>query len=139
MTIDTTSTGMPPITPAHDALDQGPAPGASHGASLSGAAAPAVQSLLGEGKAQISSSLGGLADAVREIAAKLEGNGESPIARYVHDAADTVKSWSHNVDNKSVDDLMGDARTLVRTSPALAVGIAVAAGFVVSRLVRSAR
>lgn len=124
----TTSTGMPPITPAHDALD---VPALS-------VATPSVaaQSLLGEGKAQIASTLGGLAEAVRDIADKLDGNGAGSLAKYVHEAADTVNGWSHTVAHKSVDDLLGDTRTLVRTSPALAVGFAVAIGFAMSRLVR---
>ena len=131
MTTDTTSTGMPPITSVHDALEIPPVQAAR--------TTPAVQSVVGEGKAQISSGLGGLADAVREIAAKLDGNGAAPLARYVHEAADTVDGWSRAVEQKSVDDLIGDTRTLVRTSPAVAVGLALAAGFVVARVVRSGR
>ncbi len=137
MTTDTTSAGMPPITPSHDALDIPPVQAAV--APVVTAVAPAVQSLVGEGKAQISSGLGGLAEAVRDVATKLEGNGAAPLARYVYDAADTVESWSQTVEQKSVDDLLGDTRTLVRTSPAVAVGLAVAAGFVVARVVRSGR
>ena len=99
----------------------------------------AVQSIVGEGKAQVAASLGGIAAAVRDIAAKLESNGAAPLARYAHDAADAVADWSTSVDRKSVDDLLGDTRTLVRTSPAVAVGLAVAAGFIVARVARSAR
>ena len=118
--VHTTSAGMPPIPASHDALD---AP-----ASRTALAASPAQSLLGEGKAQVSATLGGLADAVRDFAAKLDGNGAAPVARYIHDAADTVAGWSDTVERKSVDDLLGDTRTLVRTSPALAIGLAVAAG-----------
>ena len=137
MNSDTTSTGMAPIAPEHDALDV-PLTAATRPNPASPVVA-GVQSLVGEGKAQISSTLGGLAEAVRDIATKLEGNGAGPLAGYVHGAADTVAGWSHAVDRKSVDDLLGDTRTLVRTSPALAVSLALAAGFVVSRVVRSGR
>lgn len=131
MTSDSTSTGMPSIATAHDALDIPPVdmPSPSR----------AAQSLLGEGKTQLSSSLGGLAEAVHDIATKLEGNGAAPLANYVHDAADAVHGWSRAVDAKSIDDLVGDARSLVRSNPALAIGLAVAAGFVVARVVRSGR
>jgi hypothetical protein len=122
---------MPPLAPVHDALDVPPVQAAAS------TPVQAVQSLVGEGKAQVSSTLGGLAEAVRDIAVKLDGNGAGPVAKYVHDAADTVLGWSDLVDRKTVDELLDDTRTLVRTSPALAVGLAVAAGFVVSRLVRS--
>lgn len=131
MTIDTTSTGMPPITPAHDALDVPPMQGAKP--------VQAVQSLVGEGKAQVSTSLNGVADAVRDIATKLEGNGAGPVAKYMHDAADAVAGWAYSVDNTSVEALIDDAKNLVRTSPALAVGLAVVAGFAVSRVARSGR
>ncbi len=130
MTTDTTSAGMPPIAAAHDALDMPPV-------QPTAGPAQAVQSLVGEGKAQVSSTLNGVADAVRDIAAKLETGGAGPLARYVHDAADRVASWGDIVDRKSVDELLDDTRTLVRTSPALAVGLAVAGGFVVSRIVRA--
>lgn len=131
MTTDTTSAGMPPLAPVHDALDVPPVQ------AVATKPAQAVQSLVGEGKAQVASTLGGLAEAVRDIAAKLDGNGAGPLAKYVHGAADTVSGWSDVVDRKSVDELLDDTRTLVRTSPALAVGLAVAGGFAVSRLVRA--
>lgn len=131
MTTDTTSTGMPPLAPSHDALDVPPVQ------TVATRPAQAVQSLVGEGKAQVSSTLGGLAAAVRDIAAKLDGNGAGPLAKYVHEAADTVSGWSDIVERKSVDELLDDTRTLVRTSPSLAVGLAVAGGFAVSRLVRA--
>lgn len=126
MTSDTTSSGMPPIPAAHDALEMRPP------------APPVVQSLLGEGKTQVASTLDGIADAVRDVAGKLEGSA-GPLATYVHQAADTVAGWSRTVEDRSVDELLDDTRTLVRTSPAVAVALAVAAGFVVARLFRSAR
>jgi len=138
MTMDTTSTGMSPIAAAHDALDIPPMQSPTVGRSPS-TVTHATQSLLGEGKAQLSSGLGGIAEAVRDIAAKLEGNGAAPLAHFVHDAADTVHGWARTVEHKSVDDLLGETRSLVRTSPALAVGLAVVAGFAVVRIVRAGR
>lgn len=137
MTIDTTSAGMPPIAPAHDALDA-PAHDAFSG-TTTGKSPQAVQSLIDEGKSQVAATIGGIAEAVRQIASQLEGNGAGPVAKYVHTAADTVSGWRDAVADKSVDDLLDDTKTLVRTSPALAVGLAVAAGFAVSRVVRSSR
>lgn len=131
MISDTTSTGMPPVPAAHDALAMPPV------RSAMSKVVPPVQSLLGEGKAQVKSTLDGVAEVVRDIATKLEGNGAAPLAKYVRNAANTVAGWADTVEHKSVDDLLGDTRTLVRTSPALAVGVAVAAGFVVSRIVRA--
>ena len=131
MITDTTSAGMPPIAPVHDALDAPPLQ------AVAAKPAQAIQSLVGEGKSQVSSTLNGVAEAVRDVAAKLETNGAGPLAKYVHEAADAVAGWSDMVERKSADELLDDTRTLVRTSPALAVGLAVAGGFAVARIVRA--
>ncbi len=131
MTSDTTSAGMPAIASTPGALD---------GAAVQlGKAATGVKSLVVDSKAQVASTLGGLADAVRDIATKLDGNGAAPLAGYVHSAADSVADWAATVEHKSVDELVDDARSLVRSNPALAVGLAVATGFVVARIARSGR
>ncbi len=137
MTTDTTSAGMPPIAPVHDALDAPAIQGSSLPPATSTKPVQAVQSLIGEGKSQVSDTLNGVADAVRDLASKLENGGTAPLAKYVHDAADRVATWGDAIDRKSVDELLDDTRNLVRTSPALAVGLALAGGFVVSRIVRA--
>lgn len=134
MTTDTTSAGMPAIAPSHAALDVIPV---QAGETLRSGAS-AVRGFADEGKAQVTATLDGLVTTVRDLAAKLEGSGAAPFARYLHQAADTVAGWSASVRDKSVDDLMDDTRTLVRTSPAIAVGASIAAGFVLSRLVKAA-
>ena len=131
----TTSTGMPPIEPSHAALDVIPVQAVG---TARGVASSTVRSFADEGKTQVTATLDGLVTTVRDLAAKLEGSGAAPFARYVHQAADTVAGWSASVRDKSVDDLMDDTRTLVRTSPAIAVGASIAAGFVLSRLVKAA-
>ncbi len=134
MTTDTTSAGMPPIASSHNALDTIPPPPSE----FTTAAAGAVRGFADEGKAQVTATLDGLVSSVREIATKLESNGARPFAGFVHQAADTVAGWSATVDGKSVDDLIDDTRTLVRTSPAIAVGVSLAAGFVLARLIKAA-
>ncbi|UAJ10590.1 hypothetical protein [Polymorphobacter megasporae] len=130
MTSDTTTIGMPPAHASHDDNEN----------RLAGSAipnvAPPVQSLLGEGKAQVKLTLNSVSAAARDVATNLDGNGAAPLAKYVHAAADTVAGWANTVEHKSVDELLGDTKSLVRTRPALAIGIAVVAGFAVSRIVR---
>ncbi|MGI4879094.1 MAG: hypothetical protein ACRYG4_16580, partial [Janthinobacterium lividum] len=70
-------------------------------------------------------------------AKKLEDGGAGPVAKYAHQAADLLAGWSTSVQNKSVEELLGDTRTLVRTSPAVAVGVSLAAGFVLSRFIKA--
>lgn len=131
MTSDTTSAGMPAIASTPGALD-----GA---AAQTSKAATGVKSLVSDSKAQVASTLSGLAEAVRDVAAKLDGNGAAPLAGYVHGAADSVADWAAIVEHKSADELVDDARSLVRSNPAIAVGLAVATGFVVARVARSGR
>lgn len=142
---DTTSTGMPPIPANHGALDMpsqqlaGQQPGkfGEQAQKVRADAGAKVRGFADEGKMQVKQTLEGIVETVRDIATKLEGNGVGPLAKYAHQAADTVSGWAGMVDNKSVDDLLVDARTLVRKSPAVAVGIAVAAGFAVSRFLKA--
>lgn len=131
MTSDTTSAGMPAIVSTPDALDVVVSPFAK--------ATTGVKSFVGDSKAQLASTLNGLSETVRDIAMKLDGNGAAPLAGYVHSAADSVAGWAMSVEHKSVDELVDDARSLVRANPALAVGLAVTTGFVVARIARSGR
>lgn len=144
---DTTSAGMPPIPSTGAGLDQPSqaqaAVGGTAGAlgdqaqKLRASAGDKVRGIADEGKAQITQTLDGIVEAARDIAAKLEENGAGPIAKYAHQAADYVQAWSSTVDQKSVEDLLDDTRTLVRTSPALAVGLSVVAGFALSRFLKA--
>nr|WP_295662961.1 hypothetical protein [Polymorphobacter sp.] len=133
MTTDTTSAGMPPIAASHDALDVVPVQASDDRSPLKSK----VMSFADEGKAQVTGTLDGLAETVRDVATKLEANGAAPFAGLVHQAADTVAGWSSAVDARSVDDLIDDTRTLVRTSPAVAVGLSIVAGLFLSRLVKA--
>lgn len=132
-TMDTTSAGMPPIATPHSALDTLPEPGRD----FRGTATAKARGIADEGKAQVTATIDGLVAAARDIAAKLESTGGAPVARYAHQAADTLAGWSTAVDNKSVEELLDDTRTLVRTSPAIAVGLAVVAGFAASRFLKA--
>jgi len=134
MTTDTTSAGMPSIAPNHGALDIPPVQPTDHARPPQGV----IRGFADEGKAQVASTLDGLVATVRDVAAKLEGNGAAPFAGLVHQAADTVAGWSSTVNARSVDDLFDDARNAVRTNPALAAGVAVAAGFILTRLIKAA-
>jgi ElaB/YqjD/DUF883 family membrane-anchored ribosome-binding protein len=133
MTTDTTSAGMPPIAASHDALDVVPVQATSNRSALTSK----VLSFADEGKTQVTGTLDGLAETVRDVASKLEANGAAPFAGFVHQAADTVAGWSSAVDARSIDDLIDDTRTLVRTSPAVAVGLSIVAGLFLSRLIKA--
>lgn len=56
---------------------------------------------------------------------------------YARKAATAVANVATTLRTKDVDELLEDARSAVRKSPALAIGAAVVAGFVIARLVRA--
>jgi hypothetical protein len=76
------------------------------------------------------------ARAIGCAAAELEH--QSPqIAHSVRDAAHKVEGLSNNISNRSVDELLKAATDLARAQPMLFIGGAVAAGFALSRFLKS--
>jgi ElaB/YqjD/DUF883 family membrane-anchored ribosome-binding protein len=57
--------------------------------------------------------------------------------QYARTAAEGIAGFSESLKAKEVDDLMADAAAFVRKSPAVAIGIAAALGFVVARLIKA--
>lgn len=56
---------------------------------------------------------------------------------YARSAAGSLSGFADTLRNKDVDELLADARELVKKSPAIAIGTAAAVGFVLARLVKS--
>jgi hypothetical protein len=54
-----------------------------------------------------------------------------------HRASTSINSLASTLDERSVDDLLDDARSFVQRSPAVAIGVAALLGFAVARVVRS--
>lgn len=72
-----------------------------------------------------------LNDAAGQVDEKLGGQ----YGGYARQAATTIQGFSDQVKNKDVDELVDDVRAFVRQSPAVAIGVAAAVGFVVARVV----
>jgi hypothetical protein len=78
----------------------------------------------------------GFARAITTAAGELEG--ESPVvARYVRDVGRQVEVLSRNLRGRSITDLMGAASDLARSQPVVFIAGAVAAGFALSRFLKS--
>ncbi|MBF0394175.1 MAG: hypothetical protein HQL38_15980 [Alphaproteobacteria bacterium] len=89
-------------------------------------------------KGRAAAQLGGVAAALHDAARRLdEGNQEVP-ARYTDLAAEQVERLSRVLEERSFDRLMSDAEDLARRQPALFIGGAAAAGFMLARLLRNA-
>ncbi len=87
-----------------------------------------------DGKAKASDALGQLSQLLRDAAQQVDDKLGEQYGQYARGAADRVQGFTSAIDEKSVDDLLADARDLVRKSPAAAVGVAAGVGFVVARL-----
>ncbi|WP_277980079.1 hypothetical protein [Sphingomonas phyllosphaerae] len=87
-----------------------------------------------DGKAKASDALGQLSQLLRDAAQQVDDKLGEQYGQYARGAADRVQGFTSAIDQKSVDDLLTDARELVRKSPAAAVGVAAGLGFVVARL-----
>jgi ElaB/YqjD/DUF883 family membrane-anchored ribosome-binding protein len=101
---------------------------------LKGDAADRVLSLADQGKARASGALGELSQMLTDAAAQVDDKLGAQYGQYARSAAERVQGFSSSLNDKSVDDLLDDARTLVRKSPAVAIGVAAAAGFAFARL-----
>ena len=96
-----------------------------------------IRDFADDGKTRVSEALDEFSRIVEEAAESIEerlGGQYSPIARR---AAETVSSLATTLRDRDVDELYDDARGFVRRSPALAVGVAAALGFVAVRLVKA--
>jgi len=76
------------------------------------------------------------ARAINTAAGELEEHSPQ-VARFVRDAASQVESFSGNIEKKSIGDLMQQATSLARSQPTLFIGGALAAGFALSRFIKS--
>ena len=87
-------------------------------------------------KARGIEAMQGFVRAINAAAAELET--QSPlVAGYVRDTAERIGGFSSNVENRSVNELVKAASDLARQQPALFFGGAVAAGFALSRFLKS--
>lgn len=100
-------------------------------------AADKARDLAADGKAragdaldEVSRMMGTAADTVDQ---KLGAN----YGQYARSAADGIASFSESLKAKEIDDLVADVQGFVRKSPAVAIGVAAALGFVVARLVKA--
>lgn len=90
-----------------------------------------------DGKRQTTDFLQNVAEIIQEAAGSVESRLGGQYAGFGHRAADQVQSLSRTIDDKSVEELVDDARAFVRRSPTVAIGVAALVGFAVSRVVRS--
>jgi ElaB/YqjD/DUF883 family membrane-anchored ribosome-binding protein len=104
---------------------------------LRGQATDRARSAAEQGKTRATETIDGFARAVHDAAGNLEQQVSPQVAQYAHRAADALDNLSDSLRNKSVDELLDDARSFARRNPAVALGAAVAVGFALARFLKA--
>ena len=108
------------------------------GASKYGAqAADKARAFAEDGKARAGSALDQLSQLLTDAAGQVDEKLGAQYGGYARTAASSVSSFSDQIKAKDMDELVDNARELVRKSPAVAIGAAAAVGFVIARLFQS--
>jgi ElaB/YqjD/DUF883 family membrane-anchored ribosome-binding protein len=90
-----------------------------------------------QGKAKATGALDQLVTMLNDAAGQVDDKLGAQYGQYARTAAEQVQGFSSSLNDRSVDELLDDARDLVRKSPAAAIGVAAAVGFVAARLLSS--
>ena len=107
------------------------------GGKLGQKASDGIRSFAEMGKERAGGALDQLAQMLTDAAGQVDGKLGGQYGQYARTAAEQVQGFSASVRDKDFDELLDDAREVVRKSPAVAIGVAAAVGFVVARLVQS--
>jgi ElaB/YqjD/DUF883 family membrane-anchored ribosome-binding protein len=89
-----------------------------------------------DGKSQATDFLQTIAQVVADAAGSVEERLGGQYAGVGRRASDSISALASSLDQRSVDDLIEDARAFVQKSPAAAIGIAAVLGFAVARVAR---
>ncbi|MBV1917902.1 MAG: apolipoprotein A1/A4/E family protein [Sphingomonadaceae bacterium] len=108
----------------------------SKGREKSGEAKDKAYEYADQGKAKASEAISGLGKKVEENAAVIDETVGVQYGNYARSAASTIQDAATKLDDKSLEELGDDAKEFVREKPALAVGLAAAAGYMLARLFR---
>ncbi len=102
---------------------------------LSSQAGETALSFADQGKERAVGAIEQLSQMLTDAAGQVDDKLGEQYGQYARTAAGTAQGYADRLRDKKVDDLLDEARTLVRKSPGVAIGAAAAFGFVVSRLV----
>ncbi|MBX9795669.1 hypothetical protein [Sphingomonas sp.] len=100
-------------------------------------AAERAKTAAAEGKARAGEALHTASRLMDDAAKAVDEKLGSSYGQYAHSAAEKIADFGDTLQTKELDELIEDAQNFVRKSPAIAIGIAAALGFVVARLVKA--
>ncbi len=87
-------------------------------------------------KTHTGNAMQGLARLIHDTAETVDAKLGPQYGDYARQAANAVAGAAKSLDEKDVDQLLGEARDFVRKSPAVAIGAAAVAGYVLMRLAK---
>ena len=94
-----------------------------------------VRSALNERQSSTAADLGDFAGALRNAARNV--NPDRPVARVAAHAADSLEQLAGTLREKDFDGMMREVQNFARSQPAVFLGMAVAAGFLATRFLKS--
>lgn len=123
----------------HDDLDidSGVASQSGRSLGLFGVAQSRLLELADDGKSELVRGFDGLVTLANELAARIDSTAGGSFGDYAWQAANLLGDIQKGLRDKPVEDLLDDGRSLIRQSPAIAVGASVIAGFLVARLFKA--
>lgn len=110
-----------------------------HASGLKDQAADKARDYAAIGKDKAASGLESVTRLMDDAAGTIDEKVGEQYGDYARKAASAVANVATSLRGKDVDELLDDARTAVRKSPALAIGAAVAVGFVLARLFKAGK
>lgn len=102
----------------------------------SGQAKEKAGDLAEQGKGKASDALASIGKLVADNAGAIDGALGSKYGDYARTAAKSIQETAAKLETKDLGELGDDARKLVRKNPAVTIGAAVVAGFLLARLFR---
>lgn len=92
-----------------------------------------------DGKAMTSRTIASLAGMIDENVGMIDEKAGAKYGDYARTASQSMKDAAASLDEKTLDELGEDAVEFVRKSPGMAIGMAVAAGFMLGRVFKKGK
>lgn len=108
----------------------------AHGDQLKDQATKTARSAADVAKDKTGSAMQSLSKLISDTASTVDSKLGPQYGDYARYAAEAVSGAAKSLDAKDIDQLIGEARDFVRKSPAVAIGAAAVAGYVLMRLAK---
>lgn len=105
--------------------------------SLRGQATDKLRGLADDGKDRATGLLEDIGSIIEDAAQSIDERLGQEYGEYAHRASGAVSSFAGRVRERSVEDLLDDTRSVVRSSPTVAIAAAAVVGFALMRVIRT--